>query len=311
MPQKLPLDPQDLDFLHRHGAEHYPDAIRLRLVTLTDVGSNGPPRSAQNAHIGSNLQVHGFGQGAAIAWRPPQDLPTGHPTYRAAWAAVQGAVIHASKSAEIYADPRLTTAAKIEDRKPLDRSHLIEAATRYGAAADTLLKAEKVLGEYVNAPALSASDTMDAIIDGEVREYARRLQGEELRAFAMQLQAGQNPRAAAAILRSPYPIGPVLHSAAEAAWRNERMATNAGLIDASNRGVEVATWIRDVAAGAGMAIVHGLSIPHVEAARILDSEVSAAYEVIRAFGLSHAAPDGRQRGPAPHIALEVAEAAAA
>lgn len=311
MSTKNPLDPQDLDFLHRHGAEYYGDVIRARLVTLSEAGThpNFPSFTANNApdHGG----VLGFGQGAVIVWRPPQDLPTGHPSYRAAWAAVQGAVIHASKAADIFADPRLTTAAKIEDRRPLDRSHLIEAATRYGAAANALLKANATLDEYVSAPALAAGDTKDAIIDGEVREFARRLQGEELHAFATQLQNGKHPRSAAAILRSPYPMGPLLQTAAEAAWRAERMAVNAGLIDASNRGVEVATWIRDVAAGAGTAIVAALSIPQMDAAKLLDSEVSAAYEAIRAFGLSNAAPDGRQRGPASHIAREIEEAAAA
>lgn len=98
-----------------------------------------------------------------------------------------------------------------------------------------------------NPPALEPGDLAGAMIDREIRDHARGLNGEALSRYAASLEG--NPRHLAAIARSPVPM-PGLSDLATQAWRDSVAARDPRAAPLARQG-EAVRWAQGL-------------LPHIE-----------------------------------------------
>lgn len=134
-------------------------------------------------------------------------------------------VVEALRSLGVLDTARARTAAD-ETLSDLGRSRAIDPIK--AAARDKLAGAAtelKRLTAYVDdlerrtflPPTIERGDVEGALIDQEIRNYARATAGKDRVKFAESLNG--DPRAVLAVMRSPVPMDPLIGQIAAAAWR--------------------------------------------------------------------------------------------
>jgi hypothetical protein len=122
---------------------------------------------------------------------------------------------------EAMADPALSSVGRTQRIEEMRRIARVGLEMARAELEKTRIQAERLEGELFAPPRLAEEDLAGALIDQEIRRYARGLKGEALSRYAAGL--AEAPRHLAAILRSPVPL-PAVSDHAAGVWRDSVMA---------------------------------------------------------------------------------------
>jgi hypothetical protein len=184
--------------------------------------------------------------GGAIAWRMPAHVA---PTDREAILGIRAARIltkRAALVAKVQSDERLSDAAKIEDVAKIDD----EARASF---AQVKSEADALIAEFDDAdaresvpPPLAPGDSVGALLDREDRDEVRKLDREGQTELAKALLDGKHPDILASLLRSRWPLPPVLAAVVNEAYQRQLLASDPQGARLRKRAVDRVDWLRGI-----------------------------------------------------------------